>query len=242
MAKVKRGARSKKGVLFLKKQPMKECTVRLKRLSNGTIKRLLNSKHITQNFDVAIHRDVLRIEETTIISKNLSFDIELKVSSKGIVIVKPPQRPFLRPRAIVVKTHGCNLASKQKPDSTIAKSHPKPIQTLIDNAWLICKNEHKKKQHKVGVSDIVMAKVRGFQAWPAIVMECTGRKGIKVEFFGADDNEKFGFVSLNEITLFESSAHVVRLILQRNIQKYSKAVHEAEIICGIPSYASLCNE
>lgn len=116
------------------------------------------------------------------------------------------------------------------------------LQKLIDNAWMECKKEHKQNQIELRIDDIVLAKVRGHQPWPATVLDVTNKKRIKFEFFGAEEYERFGFVSMNEIALFENGSLAVRLILKKRIQKYRKAIQEAEIICGIPQFASLCNE
>lgn len=253
MAKVKRNTKSKK-VPFLthEKQLIKDCTVKLKRLSADTIKRLTSPKHITHNIVISIHGHELRSNNTTITSENLCFDIEMKVMPHAIEIVDQPhcsKNSFpdvstrsLRPRVNAPKPLKCNSASKRTPVSTIAKSHPKPIQKLIDSEWLKSKKEHKQNNLRININDIVLAKVRGYNLWPAVVLEFTGKSGMKVEFFGADDDEKFGFVSMNEVTFFKNSAVVVRLILKRNIRNYRKAIKETEILCGIPSYASLCNE
>lgn len=255
MAKKKRETPPKKaGVMSLKKRPMKGCSIKLKRLSIDTINRLMKPKHITHNLNLELHRDKLTIDAIEIPSKNRSFDVELKVSSKGIVVVEQPKHSelsltvnlgrSLRPRANVPQLLGCSLVSKpkSKPVSTVAKSNQMPIQKLIDSAWQTCKIEQKQNKFEIGVNNIVLAKVKGFQAWPATVLENRNKKSVKVQFFGANDNAKFGFVSENEITLFNYSANVVKLILKKRLQKYDKAVKEAEISCGIPQYASLLND
>lgn len=248
MTKVKKTIKWHKSVK--KYGELKDCKVNLNRLSNSTMNRLLNSEHIVHQMDAKIHGDTMRLGKSIIkSSKSMSFNIELKVCSNGVTII-PKKRceeltspeisvRFLRPRDNVSKSIVCNSTSTQKPVSTIVKFQTKSINKLIDDAWLSCKKEHKQI---IVPNNIVMAKVRGFQPWPAIVLENTNKRAIKVEFFGADENEKFGFVSLNEITLFENSANVIRLVLKKNVQKYRKAVQEAEIICGIPSHASICVE
>lgn len=111
----------------------------------------------------------------------------------------------------------------------------------VQRAWLNCKSSHKKDKQKIRASDVVLAKVRGHSAWPAIIVEVISSSRVKVQFFGADAHEKFGFVGLNEITLFKNSIDVLLLLLKKNIKKFRKAVKEAELVCGIPEECSLLN-
>lgn len=109
----------------------------------------------------------------------------------------------------------------------------------VSSGWLQCKNIQKKKKRNVWVNDVVMAKLRGHSAWPAIVLEILPKNKAKVEFFGANLNEKFGFVNISEVTLFKGSTDVLLLILKKNIKKFSKAVKEAEMVCGVSEEHSL---
>lgn len=56
---------------------------------------------------------------------------------------------------------------------TIAKFQPKPIYKI---AWRVCKREHKQNGHEIAVNDVVMAKVRTYSPWPAIVLEFVNKK------------------------------------------------------------------
>lgn len=86
-----------------------------------------------------------------------------------------------------------------------------------------------------------MAKLRGHPAWPSMVIEFTPKNRVKVMFFGADRNERFGFVSESEIVLFKNAAHLIELSLKRNFSKFRKGIHEAEISCNVPSCASIAS-
>lgn len=215
-----------------KKHSTKQCSVRLKRMSDNTLKRLLNTRFITHNLTLSFHRNRIRVDSQTFSSKNDTFDIKLKVSESQILAVQDQmlQSPAAKPLK-------CNLAKKR--GTTIAKKHEKHF--LAEAAWQACKIEHTKNQFQINTSDIVCAKVKGHQPWPAVVLGFE-KRGVKVEFFGADSNERFGYVTKKEITLFKNSAEVVSLILKRDIPKYKKAVKEAEHVCGLPAQHSLCNQ
>lgn len=96
---------------------------------------------------------------------------------------------------------------------------PAPTTTLktVNSAWLRCKNSHKNKKQKLSVKDVVLAKLRGHSAWPAIIIEMPSKNMAKVQFFGAQVHEKFGFVIINEITLFKDSIVVILMLLKKNL-------------------------
>lgn len=64
-----------------------------------------------------------------------------------------------------------------------------------------------------------MAKLKGHPAWPCVVLEYISKTRVKVEFFGANQTEKFGFVNIAEIIPIEDSVDVISLTLKRNISK-----------------------
>lgn len=228
---------------------VKPCTVRLDRISDDDMKRLLNTKFITHNVTVKGNRNSIRIADTTISSKNHAFNIELKVSESGITVVSEgsalPRNDGLDCKNVFVKERLVTSNQPKPNEFKVASNRKTAIATLnynsIPAAWEACKREHVKNKIVINVNDICMAKVRGHQPWPAIVLDFVKKKHCKVEFFGANKNEKFGLISINELTLFKNSGMVVRLVLKKNVQKYRKAVQEAEIICNIPSYLSSLN-
>lgn len=103
----------------------------------------------------------------------------------------------------------------------------------------MCKSTHKLDGLSIRINDIVMAKLRGHPAWPSMVIAFTHKSIVKVLFFGANENERFGFVSKSEIILFKNAAQLIELSLKRNFPQFCKEIHEAEIICSVPSCASI---
>lgn len=164
-----------------------------------------------------ITENKLQVGDHIIAPKKNNFNLKLKVTSKMITVVN------------------------EQPSG----SHGKVIANLnvnsVESAWKACKSEHKRNKETVEQNDVVLAKVRGHQPWPAIILDLYKKNNCRVEFFGAKDYEKYGLVSFNEITFFKNSSQVIKLVLQKKIPKYVKAVLEAEFLCKIPSHASLTN-
>lgn len=222
-----------------KKITMKECWVKLKRLSASKIERHLKSNDITHNIGVKIKECTLQMGQTIITSKNLTFDVHIKLHGDQITITKnqssAPSSNSMASRNLIQKRN-------QKSNLTVAVHQQKPIAKLIDQAWQKIKLESPKE---FNVDDVVMAKLKGHTAWPAIIIEFVSEHKAKVDFFGANPNEKFGFVSLKEMVHFTECIDVIRLTLKKAFihkEKFKKGIQEAELVVGIPSYASMLNE
>lgn len=246
-----------KSKLIREKVPLKECRVELKRLSRRTLDRFLNPNRINYNISAKIQRDKMKIGKTTITSTDGSFDITIKKSANGISIsqskkethqrlvsLAAPQSSgrVLRPR--LQATAAMPAKSNSKPTRNLAvtkaQSNGKIVDASLNGAWRKCKNDNK-ENYFVQVNDIVMAKVRGHLAWPAIVKDIVNKNNAKVEFFGAKHYEKYGFVNIKEITPFANSIDVIRLTLKKNNPKFNKAISETEIACGVPFALSIKN-
>lgn len=102
---------------------------------------------------------------------------------------------------------------------------------MVEEAWRQCKLEPK---DDIRPNDVVMAKLKGHPAWSAVVLEYKTKNSVKVEFFGAQEHEKFGFVNVGEITLFRNSSDVILLLLRRNIPNFKKGILQAENFRGVP--------
>lgn len=206
--------------IFAKKNHgMKHCRVILERLSRAAIESFLNPTHIiTHNISAKIVDNVLKINNCEIKPTDFNFNLKLKVTQTGISVVQ--SKPHVHSQAV-------------------SKLNEKPISKLVDDAWRMSKSNHKENKFEIQTNDIVMAKLKGHPVWPAIVVEFVSKNKTKVEFFGADIHEKFGFVTTSEMTLFKNSAHLVLLSSKRNIAKLTKGIREAEISCGIPAVGSI---
>lgn len=216
-------------------------------------------KEITYNIAMKIYDDKMKIGNNTLTSIDSTFSVVLKDLSDQVTVVDPPKKIEINQthsnkiitRNFRKKLNGIDSISDTstnympidgRSEKTIAISHSKPIYRLADEAWRKCKSNHKQSGHKISVDDVVMAKVRGWSAWPAVVLEFVNKKRVKVEFFGVDQSQKFGFVDLVEVTRFRDSGEVALLLLKRDINQFKKAVIEAERFCGIPDSISLCKQ
>lgn len=112
----------------------------------------------------------------------------------------------------------------------------------VGSAWIQCKRSHKNNKQNVKVRDLVVAKLKGHSVWPSIILEMLPNKKAKVEFLGAEQHERFGFVNISEITLFKDSIDVILIQLKKKLPKFKKAVKEAEIYCGISEKYSAFNQ
>lgn len=204
--------------------------------------RIAEEKNITHHVDIHIHYDKMQIGNNFFTLRDDIFNVKLKANADGLTIINGNSFPKpihdLRPRlnklvTDIVQTH------KPQTSTTVAKPQSKPLHRMIENAWRLCKNNHKQNGSNINLNDIVMAKLRGYTAWPAIVVKFMNKSQVKVEFFGVDQSQKIGFVNIKEITRFSDSAEVILLLLKRNIPNFKKSVHEAEIVCGIPGYVSI---
>lgn len=101
------------------------------------------------------------------------------------------------------RTRTCRSNSKDSPTSMAVQFYkPASAKTIktVDTAWLQCK----KNKQSVKVRDLVMAKLTGHPAWPAIILEFLPNNKAKVEFLGVESHERYGFVSLIQIVLFKT--------------------------------------
>lgn len=215
---------------------VKDCWVKLKRLSQTEIEQYLKPNNITHNIRGMVNGSTLKIGDLTVKSKDLVFNVQMKLQEGGITIAKS-QSPI--PSSCSKTSKKMTQKHKQTSCLTIAVPQPKPIVKLIDEAWRKCKLD---RQGKFEMNDLVMAKLKGHPAWPAKIVEFVNKTKVKVIFLGANQNEKFGFVSITEIVHFGESGNVIRLTLKRDFihsGKFKKGIQEAEVLSGIPPNASI---
>lgn len=200
---------------------------------------------ITTNIFVQIHDGVMHINGTVIPSKENVFDVHLKLCSDGLATAATAHGNLANDRILRsnlkanINDMDCLTDQTKTPITTVSK-FSKPLDKMINNSWRKCKSENTARDQKISINEIVMAKVSGFSAWPAIVLDFINKRRARVEFFGADSHEKIGLVDLNEITPFKYSTDVILPLLKRDARNFKKAVREAEIAAGIPNSKSMC--
>lgn len=200
--------------------------MKLKRLSPATIERYLKPNPITHNIDGKIKGCTLKLGGVSITSKNLVFDIQMKLREDGIAV---------SPSSVTQN-------SSQKSNLTVAVVQPKPITVLINEAWRTCKLD---RRGQFQLNDMVMAKLKGHVAWPSRIIAFVNKHKAKVDFFGANQNEKFGFVSITEMVHYDESNDVIRLTLKRDFahkEKFKKGIREVELMLGMSSHKSILND
>lgn len=110
------------------------------------------------------------------------------------------------------------------------------IQTSFENKLL--------DFHKSGIQlnrgDAILAKMRGFDPWPAKLVDFNGnKKTIKCFFYGTQNT---GTIGVKHIIPFSDSFDTVRLILLKNRSDFQKGIKEIEIEYGIPEELSAARD
>lgn len=211
----------------------KAFSIKLERLDRETIDRYLNPNVVTHTIAAKIHRDKIQINGTTIASSNRTFNIDIKIANGTLSVEKSQVIPVQIVSTRTLRTRkpiGNSLSKKMKPNrnsNMIVAQQTKPTSHMIDKAWRKCKIES--AQAIIRPNDVVMAKLKGYSAWPAVVLKLQNKKA-KVEFFGAHVNEKLGLVNLSEVTPIVNAAETIGLLSMRNNVQFDRAIHEAKRI------------
>lgn len=192
---------------------IKDCFVKLTRLDRNKLNDFLNGEK-TYNIDINIHNNKIGVGNKTVcLTGTHSANIELKVNWNEMLI------------------ECCTLAQPYV-------TKPKTLTQLINTAWRKCKIANKGMELVPG--QIVLAKMKGYSPWPAVIREFNkNKKRIQLYFFGTNNNGHAGVV---EVVLFELCTDVVRLLLLRPLASFTKGVREAENILGIDEEDSITNQ
>lgn len=93
------------------------------------------------------------------------------------------------------------------------------------------------EKDKLKVGMIVIAKMKTYSAWPAVITSFE-KTGVKVQFFGDDTTGK---ITYNNIGTFHDNEMLIKLNLKKKINGYIKAVRCAEGVLNIPPHLSILN-
>lgn len=247
MAKIKQNKNETK-TKKIENITLKGCTVKLKRLSQLYIQQKLQqhqtNKNVTVNISAQIKDGILTIGENKIGSKNMVFDIHLKVHDDGFNIIENQSSSHIqdeRPKR-TMKNPVNDLKQIQKSNLVVATLQPKIIAKAMEDAWKKCKLS---RNGEFQLNDFVMAKLKGHKPWPSKIIEFVNKKKVKVEFLGANKDQKFGFISTGELVHFSQSSDVIRLILQMEFvikPNFIKGIIMIEVIFGVPPDLSILNK
>lgn len=191
---------------------VRDCVVRLERISDETKERLMNPKKTM----------VPTLDRVNVIdNNNCSSKSSMQLRTR---LANPPKidQPI--------------LPKKRMDNGTLQKRN---AQKRSEDVWKSCKMQQKENidrglEEEISADNVVMAKLRGYSAWPGLALSDHANQKIKVKFFGVDSSQEYGYVPRKEIVHFRNSSEAIRTLLTRNIPNFAKAVQEAEIVCGIP--------
>lgn len=207
---------------------MKECTVKLNRMSDSFICHWLNKPN-TYSVNIDIKGDRLKANNIEISSASpLVFDIGIKINQGKMFIgeSKSAAEKTARPVETLVQ-------------STSEKHMAKTVTQLVNDTWKISVREKKQSKIILKENDIVMAKMRGYSPWPGKIISFTKNlKRAEIYFYGSHNK---GSVDVNDMVLFENSHKVIRLQLLRVLSNFTKGILEVEIEMNVPREMSITN-
>lgn len=93
------------------------------------------------------------------------------------------------------------------------------------------------------IGTIVLAKMRSYRPWPAVILNSNGRTVFWVRFFGKGSHgsvKKIDCVPFNKS--IECVLEFLKAMSSNSHDDYGRSVREAEIALGIPAENSLLNQ
>lgn len=98
----------------------------------------------------------------------------------------------------------------------------------------------KKNEIQLKKGDAILARMKGFDPWPAKIVDFTNdKKIIKCYFFGTHNT---GSVGIRNAIPFVDAIETVRLVCLRKPVAFVKGIKEIEIECAIPNEFSCLRE
>lgn len=182
--------------------------------------------------------------------KNKKNEIKLKECVVKLIRLKKTELMELlseRPKTYNLRARPKNVAKlKQNAKQNSLTSQNVKKQVEIPNCLALVKptsmqmtklwNAKKRCGIVPEVGSIVLAKMRSYRPWPAIILNENGRSVFWVRFLGKGSH---GSVKKTECVPFENALECVQQSLENPVEDYSRAVREAEVILHIPSEKSL---
>lgn len=209
---------------------MKECTVKLNRMTDSFISHWLNEPN-TYTIDIQIKNHRLVANNVEIPSTSASpsiFDIGIQIKHGNMMVSKSKSiaaEESIRP---------------VKATTTSEKQMVKTLVQLANDSWKEILRKNKQSKIVFKANDIVMAKMRGYSPWPSKIISFTKNlKRAEVYFYGTHNK---GTVDVNEIAPFENSYRTIRLQLLRVLTCFKKGILEVELEMNIPIELSITNE
>lgn len=216
-----------------------------------------------QDFDIDIqinkNKLIVRGQQLLIENDKTEFHLEIQIKNDNLMFKFPDQAqkcdstqteydeialksPRPQRTAIITKTTIAKdtIDVKKKTMEPLAKfQRTKTIAELANDAWKLCKFNSKRTNIPLEIGQFVMAKMKSYAPWAAKITGFTqNRKKAYVYFYGTHNS---GSVEVNEIILFQDSDQVIRMLLLRHLDCFSKGIKEIEIELGIPVELSITN-
>lgn len=237
MAKIKKIRKNKKEIKIqnkakYQKYNLKECVVKLDRI-DYLLHRKETKKNYTKSVEIQIKKGQLKINNVPIEESDLGvFNIGIQIKSDKMSIQQLSNQNIAVENRIATKIVSQKVASKES-------IRIPTIYQLTNTAWRRCLAESKRKSSVLVVSQHVLAHMKSFVPWPAIIISfSSNQKRINVHFYGT--NQK-GTVHAKDVAAFQDASEVIRLLLLRKatLSGFEKAVREIEIINNIPIEESI---
>lgn len=162
---------------------------------------------IEHNVDIKIRKNILSIGQNKIKFDSVvenQIGISLSIKLDGAIV------------------ECCTIDQPVKPNAS------KTLNQLIESAWRRCKQGS--KHEAFSDSQIVFAKMKGYQPWPSVIREIKLKgKRAKVFFFGTSNT---GTVDTAEIVRFEMTTEVIKLLLLRPLNFFFESCMRSRICLG----------
>lgn len=240
MAKIKKIRKNKKEIKIqnkaiqkqYQKYNLKECVVKLDRI-DYLLHRKETKKNHTKSVEIQIKKGQLKINNVPIEESDVRvFNIEIQIKSDKMSIQQLSNQKIAEENRIATKIVSKKVASKES-------TRIPTIYQLTNTAWRRCLAESKRKNSVLVVGQHVLAHMKSFVPWPAIIISFnSNQKRINVHFYGT--NQK-GTVHAKDVAAFQDASEVIRLLLLRKatLNGYQKAIREVEILNKIPIEESI---
>lgn len=245
MAKAKKVLRKRKEIKVKKDFNLKECFVKLEKIDN-LLRPKERKKIITKTLNVRINKSQLIVNNVQIHESAFRvFNIKIKMRSNEMIIQQltntktiseaPEQSPF--PLQNITNEAVFEISPKVQRRVRIPT-----IYELTNSAWRRCLAASKKNGAVLTVGQHVMAKMKSWSPWPAVIISFNAnKKRVNVFFYGTKEEGK---VDSQDIAQFGDSCEVIRLLLLRKntLFGFEKGIREVETLNNIPIELSMTTE
>lgn len=128
------------------------------------------------------------------------------------------------------------IARSDQVKTTLAVARKQTQTALAAKYWNAARKHTTSSSALPRVGEVVLAKMRTYRPWPAIVLNDEKKMVFWVRFLGKGSE---GSVKKNECVLFANAIECVHEYSKFPVDDYRRAVREAELFLSIPAHASI---